>query len=618
MHLPELALLAGGQGGLAGVGGVLVEGQGVVLEDDAHVLAVLLLDLLDGRADPVAEGALELAELDDGHEGVGLTLDGVVGLDGHLVDGVVIGRRAAGRGRGGLVEALRGQGGVDAAAGGALGDLGLGLLDLLVDDRLEGIEGAGAGDLAAVDEEVGGAARAELGADLHVLVDLGLEAAAVEVGLELLDVQPEVLGVGLEVLTGQGALVLEELVVHLPELALGAGGQGGLGGGHGVLVEGQRVVAEGDGHLVAIGVQDLLRGRQDAGAEGALELAELDDGDQGLLAALHVGLLTDGDLVDDLAGVCGAAIGGRGGLGGLEVLLDAGGVDGVGLDVLQPLDGLQLGVDDLLEGVEGPGAGDLLAVDHEVGGAAGADLGGQGLVGLDHGLDGVALEVGLEGLHVQADGLGVLDELVLLQLALVLEELVVHLPELALLAGGQGGLAGQGGVLVEGQGVVLEDDADLVAVGVHDLLHGRVDPGAEGTLEVAELDDGHGGRRRAALRVAGADRHELAVGGGRGAVGGLAGLGGLGGLGGRAAVLRLVAAEEGQACEEAKQGDLAHHVPSRMVNQLGHLPVGHRPRPRGEPGFIKRDRTGRAGANVGGRLSLGEGAVRGCRGTRAR
>jgi hypothetical protein len=48
----------------------------------------------------------------------------------------------------------------------------------------------------------------------------------------------------------------------------------------------------------------------------------------------------------------------------------------------------------------------------------------------------------------------------------------VHLPELALRAGGERGLGGERGVGVEGQGVVLEDDADVLAVGVGDLLGG--------------------------------------------------------------------------------------------------------------------------------------------------
>jgi hypothetical protein len=36
-----------------------------VLEDDPNLIAILLLDLLEGRTDPLTEGSLEVGELDD-------------------------------------------------------------------------------------------------------------------------------------------------------------------------------------------------------------------------------------------------------------------------------------------------------------------------------------------------------------------------------------------------------------------------------------------------------------------------------------------------------------------------------------------------------------------------
>src|SRR6267143_2771924 len=68
----------------------------------------------------------------------------------------------------------------------------------------------------------------------EVLVDpFGVDVLG-QLFVEPLDVETELLGVGAEVLVAQAPLVLVEEVVHLPELALGSGSLGGLGGLFGV------------------------------------------------------------------------------------------------------------------------------------------------------------------------------------------------------------------------------------------------------------------------------------------------------------------------------------------------------------------------------------------------
>ena len=81
MHLPELSLILGAQRSLRGLGGVRVDREREVAEDDPHLVAVGLADLRQGRVDARAEGALEVGELDNGHRGVLGTLGRAVGGD---------------------------------------------------------------------------------------------------------------------------------------------------------------------------------------------------------------------------------------------------------------------------------------------------------------------------------------------------------------------------------------------------------------------------------------------------------------------------------------------------------------------------------------------------------
>src|SRR5690606_31968012 len=70
---------------------VLVEGERVLLEDKAHLVrTVLLLDAVEGRVDPAAEGALEIAEFNDGDGGVRVTPGRIFGRYGD--DRLLVGR----------------------------------------------------------------------------------------------------------------------------------------------------------------------------------------------------------------------------------------------------------------------------------------------------------------------------------------------------------------------------------------------------------------------------------------------------------------------------------------------------------------------------------------------
>ena len=65
----------------------------------------------------------------------------------------------------------------------------------------------------------------------------------------------------------------------------------------------------------------------------------------------------------------------------------------------------------------------------------------------------------------------------------------MHLPELPLRLGLQGGLGRQRRVGVEGQGVVPEVEPDLIRILLHDLVQSGDDAAAERTLKVRERDD---------------------------------------------------------------------------------------------------------------------------------
>jgi len=96
----------------------------------------------------------------------------------------------------------------------------LGLTELFVDQRLERVERLRTAQAATVDEERRRTRRAQVACELLIGLDRRLVFVAVERVLELARVQAEVLGVALELVALQCVLVREQLLVHLPELAL--------------------------------------------------------------------------------------------------------------------------------------------------------------------------------------------------------------------------------------------------------------------------------------------------------------------------------------------------------------------------------------------------------------
>src|SRR5512138_3549477 len=151
--------------------------------------------------------------------------------------------------------------------------------ELLVDDRLEVLEGLGAADQPAVDEEGRRAADPRLLARLPVGVDDLRLLARLEAAVEARPVQPDLARVALEVGRGELPLGGEELAVHLPVLPLVVGAVGRLGRLAGLLVDREREVPVDEPDLAGVGVEQVLHRRLGLGAVGALEVRELDDGD---------------------------------------------------------------------------------------------------------------------------------------------------------------------------------------------------------------------------------------------------------------------------------------------------------------------------------------------------
>jgi hypothetical protein len=183
VHLPELALLVGGQRRLGRQVGLVVERQRQLLERNLHLALVLILDLLHHRHRARAERALEIAERDDGDLGAARPFDGrVAQLDVLLAlgrRGRAARRRRRGRGRRRLDPLL-----VDVLQRRPLLDQLVGLLDLVVDDLLERVLRLRADQLAPLMKNVG-VPLAPAAVPASILVDLRLDLGVVPVLLEL-------------------------------------------------------------------------------------------------------------------------------------------------------------------------------------------------------------------------------------------------------------------------------------------------------------------------------------------------------------------------------------------------------------------------------------------------
>ena len=144
--------------------------------------------------------------------------------------------------------------------------------DLVVDDRLESLEGLSPGQEPAVDEERRSPGHAQRLAFPKLPVDVLAELTGIDTLAEGRGVQVEV---GRDLTIGSGgkaALVLEDPVVVFPELALLVGAERGLGRRLGFGVIGKRIVAIDEPDLVAVRLLDLLEGRTDPRAERSLEV----------------------------------------------------------------------------------------------------------------------------------------------------------------------------------------------------------------------------------------------------------------------------------------------------------------------------------------------------------
>ena len=465
---------------------------------------VRLEELVDGRLRAAAERALEVGKL----------------LDHDLrVGGPAERRRPRARSncllfrrRSGL--AVLDDRVVDRRARHAAPEERLGLRHLRVDERLELLEGLRADDAMSVDEEVRRATRLDVVGEGLVVADALRVCLVLDRCVDLRGVDADGPCHRREVRVLELGLRVEELVVRGPERAvalLRARRACQLRRRQRAWMERQRRVLPHEADAVAVFGTETLERRLHLLAVRALEVAELDDGHERRDRAAHRGR-PDRDLPHRGVGlvvVVVVVVPGEAGL--LVVRRHHAPVDPVASDAAQRevfrLD--QLRVDDLLEFLERLRAGERDTVDERRGGPAGADALRQRLVVLD--LLGPCLVreplLDLARVGARRDGPGAdgvrTDEL------LPAERHVVVAPERVVALRREDRLADLGGearVGMEGERLVLEYDANVVAVGLGDALESGREPSAERTLEVGEDDDGDVGEAIAAHGIVGADR----------------------------------------------------------------------------------------------------------------
>lgn len=134
----------------------------------------------------------------------------------------------------------------------------------------------------AVYEEGGGAVYSASYSGHEVVLDSVGDGGGFQGFDQVYGVQAEVVGVGGQVAVFESFLVFEDVVVHLPELALVGGELSGGGGVEGVGMDfGDWEVAEDESYLSAQLRQDFLDDGMGHAAVGALVVAVLHQGDLG-------------------------------------------------------------------------------------------------------------------------------------------------------------------------------------------------------------------------------------------------------------------------------------------------------------------------------------------------
>jgi len=144
-------------------------------------------------------------------------------------------------------------------------------------DALEGLERLSPRQESAIDEESRRCVYAKSTALLIVGPDRLAKLSRVEALVERLYVEPQIGRHLLQVVVSERPLILENLVVVLPELSLCVGAKSGFRGGLSLRMIGKGKIAINETNLVAVSAFNLLEGRTDPCAERSLKVGIFDD-----------------------------------------------------------------------------------------------------------------------------------------------------------------------------------------------------------------------------------------------------------------------------------------------------------------------------------------------------
>ena len=153
-----------------------------------------------------------------------------------------------------------------------------------------------------------------------------------------------------------------------------------------------------------------------------------------------------------------------------------------------------------------------MAVDENCGRAGDTGAAGQLQIFLDAHLAGGGVAVTIKGFHVQAYVFGEFGKLVRRKFIVVLVEKIMVLPEFSLLVSGIGGKGCQPSLLVEGQGIIFEDDFNGVRIMLEHLLEKGAGLGAVRSLEITENRHCHrsvGITEKGAVRIINGDNQTI-------------------------------------------------------------------------------------------------------------